>query len=849
MVNNQKLFEKAEKLLQKQKFDSARDIFLKLFEIQPHNETVLLNLADLSLRVDQQDDSLRYNRLLADLYIKRQDTPKAVVACRKILKAAPQDVSTLEKLASLLKNSRKTAEAADAFREAIKVHRRNGETAEAVECLQQVVDLEPVNIDAHLELARLAGDSGNKALAAETMLKAAAIARQNKMEDRWAELAERAHQLDPANEASRVATAEVWLTKGRAGEAISLLEPISLSKSDDATALNLLCRAYLSAAEYGKAEPVCLKLYRAHPETIGLIDQLIQGLLSTGETARALAFVEEIKGHMFRGQNNKTEFLELVEQIHHADENNLQVLELLPPLYNELNRERDLRRSLPRLFNLYLAGEQYDKAAETLERILDVDPYGASHSDRLLNLEGHIDAIWYSNIAGRISLPGAGQGLAPDSSTGTGDEPATGAHVTLEDLIVEGEMYHRYHLAERLEETLRKIDRLYPGAHEVNQPLSDLYDLAHFQPTPVERPPARDPGGPPGGTYAPADPAQLSAEKLGTISAITASIHRQGTPERVLSAAAEQLGRLVNASRCWLALGDPEAASPLTAEYVSPGVPPSDPVAALKLWSFLLHHTAADSEGWSLDDVSVERTLAPIAPELHLLGIHSLLGMPLVDKEELAGLLIVEQCQETRRWTASENMLLRTIASQVVIAINNTKLRRLVRSLAGPDSATGLLPRSAYLDCLLAEAKRAEEQSSPLSACLMEPADAASLSRKLGESEMLSYFHKVGRAVSSHVRQNDIAIRYGPCTIALYLPDTPLAHSLAVIEKLREYLRQASLNAHVPPDFCAAVGDLFLGRGFGAVDAVTEIINRLEASMETLRKQPEAGIIVSRFEG
>ena len=87
-----------------------------------------------------------------------------------------------------------------------------------------------------------------------------------------------------------------------------------------------------------------------------------------------------------------------MERVYESDESNLEVLEVLSNLYNEMNKEDGLRRSLSRLFNLYLASENYRKAGDTLERILDVDPYGEGHYDRLVNLEGHIDAIWYKNI-------------------------------------------------------------------------------------------------------------------------------------------------------------------------------------------------------------------------------------------------------------------------------------------------------------------------------------------------------------------------------------------------------------------------------------------------------------------
>jgi tetratricopeptide (TPR) repeat protein/GGDEF domain-containing protein len=842
MANRNKLFRKAEKLLQKQKFDAAFETYLQLFKEEPDNEAVLLNLEDLSLRFGLTEDSLRYSNLLADLYIERNDSSKAVVTCRKILNSLPQDTRTLAKLAVLLDQLHKTTDAANAFREAAKAYRRKGETIKALDSLQHLVRLEPDSLDAHIELAEVAREIEKPDLAATALLKAADIARRNGEKDQWAELADRAHQVAPSSTEGCIAAAEVCLFRNRPAEAVALLEPVSQAAPNDEAVSTLLCTAYLAAKEYTKAEPCCLKLFQANPESIGQTSQLIRGLLSQGETTRAVQILEGIKQELYSRQGKTAEFLALTEQIYQTDENNLQVLELLPPLYNELNRDGDLRLALARLFSLYLGGEQYNKAAETLENILDIDPYGAAHADRLLNLEGHIDAIWYKSIGGRIALPGVGRGLAQGLASEREEEPVPGTPAAFEGLIAQAEMYHRYHLSAKLEEILKQIDRLYPGAHEDNPSLRELLEAAEIDPTPAPRKHS-DKFAELEGT-APEAP----MEDLGAISSIVAIIHRQAAPERVLSVATEQLGRLLGASRCWIAIGPPNS-TPLTDEYLAPGLASSDPEAALEVCAFMMQSPDIDADGWMVDDVSACAELEPIANQLFRMGISSFLATPVMEKEQRGGLLLVEQCQTPRHWKKSERLLARTIASQVAIALNSTRLRRLVRSLAGTDPATGLLPRSAYVDCLLAEASRAEEQSHPLSVCLLEPVDAATLARKLSEEGMHSYIQQAGNTVSSHVRQNDIAIRYGPYTLALCLPDTPLTHSRVVIEKLQAQLSQIPMEADISPRFRAAVGDLFLDPRFDPVDAVTEIINRLETSMETLRRQPEAAILLSRFQG
>jgi len=836
MRNADKLFQKAEKLLQKQKFDSAREIYLQLFEDQPRNEAVLFNLADLSLRLGETGDSLRFHRLLADLYIERKDFPKAIATCRKIIKANPRDAATLTELGLLLKSTGKSTEAAQAFREATAIYRCGGDSGYALECLQNLAELEPANLEVQIELAEFALSCGKRGQSVTALLKAAEIARSNGVQDRWAELAGRASQLDPSNKDACMAAAEVCFSRGNHAETIKLLEPISQSDPENTTALKLLCQAYLASGEYVKAEPVCLRLYQTHPETLGLTEQLIRGILLSGETAKALKIVDEIKDQMYRREKRQAEFVALIEQIYHADENNPDVLKLLPPLYNDLNREGDLRRALTRLFSLYLAAEQYNKAAETLESILDVDPYGAAHADRLLNLEGHIDSVWYNNIANRISVPGTGSGPLP--ATADEDSVSAAMSMTLDDLIVEAEMFNRYHLDAKLHETLQKIDQLYPGAHEENRQLQELYEMAGFQPTPVEKPAAS-------GTTAAEDAnSRLSLEELAKTSAIAATIHRQGTPDRILSVAAEQLGRLLKSSRCWIATGPPDSTA-LTAEFVAPSAIPSDSGHALKLYSFLSQQISANPEGISMDDVLQDKRGEAVAAELHLLGISSLLAIPLLDREQPAGLLLLEQCDGPRRWTDGEKILARAVAAQLTIAINNTRLRRLFRSLAGVDSASGLLPRSAYIDCLLAEATRAEEQLHPLSVCLLEPAGVSDPVGALGDADMQSYIQKIGRAISANVRQNDIAIRYGPSTIALCLPNTPLAQARMVVEKVRTTLPEIKADDGISSALRAVVGQMSVGEGFDPADSVTEIINRLDATLELARKHAGAEIIVT----
>lgn len=846
MPDVDKLFDKAAKYIQKQKFESALETYQEIFKYEPNDEEVLLNLGDLSLKLNKTSDALRYQGLLSDAYIRRNDLIKAVATCRKILKISPHDVAILTKLAGLLEKSKKTSDALETYREALDLHRKAGDDAQARVCLEHIVVLDPGNLQAHVDLGEMVAKRQPQA-AAPAFLKAAQLAREAGDETRWAELVERAYGLDSTNEGVQVAQAEVWLGKEQPAQAAALLEPLSEAKPDDLQVTELLCRANMAAGEFVKAQPLAWKIYQARPQEFEILCKLAEGLVQSGQAEQALAVAGQLKPVLYKARK-RNEFLQIVEKIYEADESNAAVLEMLSGLYNEMNREDGLRRSLTRLFHLHLAAEQYEKAADTLERIIDVDPYGEGHYDRLLNLEGHIDKLWYQNISSRLQVP-SGHAETPASS----GQGAASAAEALDDLVIEGEMFLQYQLTSKLQATLEKIHHLYPGVEEKNQRLRDLYHAGGFHPEPAGASPAPEaPAAPAPAAAAPRPaagaPTLQSLEELRKISEITGNLYREGTAQGVMQVAVNEIGRALNTGRCWGALGTADRPPALWAEYCAPTASASEVRQVVKVYSALMQQAASKPDGWAMEDPAQFPVLAPAAGELKELGIQSLLALPLMDRDQPAGLLLVEQCDRRRAWTPGETILVSTIATQVVIAVNNTKLRRLVRSLAGTDEETGMLPRSSYIDCLLSEAARAKNQSQPLSVCLVEPANASTLVKTLGHPGLQSYLKQVAKSMQSTLRQNDILIRYNPAAIAVLLADTPLPQGGLAVEKLRRNIGQIKPDKVPPPVFCAAVCDVHMDAHCDAVDGVTEVINRLETALEQARKEGGKRVFLSKFE-
>ena len=774
MADVDKLFQKGQKLLQKGKVEAAVQAFTQVVKLEPDDEETLEILSDFYARLKKPAESVRCLARAADVYRRTNQPPKVIATYRKIVKIAPRDTRSLLNLAELLEKSRKATEALEIYQQTAKIFLAAKNHGQAYECYRKIVDLDPENLEARIEWGELAIQQQLPVEAASAFLRAGNLAKKAGDEDRCLQLLERSHGLDPKVESTRLGLAEVYSPQGRPQEVIRLLEPLPAEKRESESVLRILAEAFLETQDFEQAEPVCLKLYQKKPASFPLMAKLVTGWIKTGKTDEAQALLSRLKEAFFK-QGKRSEYTRIVEQAHEADENNIPLLGLLSNLYDEMNQDDKYRMTLVRLFTHHLGSEDYKKAADLLERMIDLDPYEGEMQNRLLSLEGHLEPEFYNSIASRLRQT---LGSTVDETLVQAGKEPVGEVELLEDLLLEAEIFAQYQLSSKVKDQLEKINKLHPGAEESNPRLKQLYESVGFAPSKPKAAPSPAPAAPAPTKAAeevpePAAPVE-SLEDLKKVTALVGNIYREVSPQGVLKRSVEEIGEWFKVSRCWGALGGPDNAPNYTREYCSSSIQASDAKAALKLNAVLMKQVAAKPDGWAVDDVGRVAPLSPVKKELQTLGIRSLLALPLMEGNQPIGLIVLEACGNPRSWKPNESLLLRTLGSQIAVALNTTKLRRLVRTLAGTDSHTGFLPRSAYLDCLMAEVSRAKDQDTPGSVSLFELDKGAALYRKVGDKGLQELMEAVGKSILGSVRQTDITIRYSPYSIAFIFPDTAL---------------------------------------------------------------------------
>jgi diguanylate cyclase (GGDEF)-like protein len=406
-------------------------------------------------------------------------------------------------------------------------------------------------------------------------------------------------------------------------------------------------------------------------------------------------------------------------------------------------------------------------------------------------------------------------------------------------LIVQVEIFLQYSLQTKAVERLERIGELFPGQEEKNERLRALYERANWWPqgvprsplpvvtSPVRPSPVETPAPTP---IAPAVPAETHRD-LAAIAEINRLIYRQLTPREVLATTANEIGKYLGVTRCMVAIGVAGEAPQLTAEYCALGIAA---VGASRIPSIVAMVSKVSPD--ALGGIELH---AANAPGLRELGLESALAVVLTDKETQAasGALLVGDAGP-RKWKPNESYFLQAVGDQLVLSVSHTQLRSLVRSLAGADEKTGLLSRGAYIDCLLVESNRARAQGTPLSLVVLQIDHGGELLRQHGDAAVDQYVEQLARALSSAVRQTDIAVKYTAWSLVFVLPNTSLENARALADKLRQ------IAATVRPSWgeqeltaSAIVAEASSRPGDDTEDRVTEWINRAEAGLDEARQR------------
>ena len=824
-----KRLERAKRHIQKGRNDAALREYLDVLSEYPGHETAAQAAAELYQSLGQGAAAVELLLGIFRRQVSLFQEAAALATYRRLLKlTTPPPECSLAAAKFLEKTS--IREAADAYLAAARGFRAAGRKADALAMLEAIAAIDP-SAQSWCQLGELAVEFGDRPKAVNAFLRAGDLEASGiDQVFRAVELYGRAYTADPANLRGALAYARALLSSGSAEDAkkaAEVLQPFGLAPAATPETRGAYGRALVAAGRLREAEPFLWLLIDQDPANLQYVLRLIEEDLAAAQEREAVALARRLEQKQ-RAAGRLRDHVAALAALAGRHTPGIEFLEYLVELFNAANREADYCAALLRLFELHYAAGNFLQAADCLDRAAEVDPYESGHQQRLGMLQGKVPGNRLRLTAGRL------QGAVQGGQTSAPAPSATEAETTvLEDLMLQAEIFLRYAQIPQATERLERIRKLFPDAAANNQKLQELYARANLAPPPAT--PRLD---------SPLPAPEAPADDLARVTEITRNIQRQGNPKSVLFTAVNEAGRLWQASRCVAVLCTPGKPPSLALEYCAPGIQASDVHLIVKLVGLL--QPLAIAKGTLVLGGVVGQPSGAIPKQFLEIGITSLLVTPLLEGDEHIGLLLLAQCGGQRNWRPADTLVLKTIADQMVLALSHARLRRLVKDLAISDEKSGLLKRSSYLDVLLSEVERARSRKSTVTVVLLNFGKPSEVARERGEEAVESMLQQIGQLVSSHIRQNDVAVRYDLTTVALILADTDDKNVLFTLDRLRTLLAELRLSDRSRvPAVKVGVAEAVVRAEFDPVDMVTEIINRVEMALEKAETTAEGQCVLS----
>jgi diguanylate cyclase (GGDEF)-like protein len=171
------------------------------------------------------------------------------------------------------------------------------------------------------------------------------------------------------------------------------------------------------------------------------------------------------------------------------------------------------------------------------------------------------------------------------------------------------------------------------------------------------------------------------------------------------------------------------------------------------------------------------------APGDGSIAVMSVTLRPLEAGYRIHGLITVGR--RDRPFSDDDRALLRSLAAQATLALENVDLHQQVSRQAVTDELTGLANHGRFQELLGSEMEQVRRYHHPVGLIMLDIDDFKSINDTYGHQQGDIVLKRVARVLADTSRDADYPARYGGEEMAVILPHTDLAGSYAIAERIR----------------------------------------------------------------
>jgi tetratricopeptide (TPR) repeat protein len=369
------------------KLTLALEQYLKLHEMKPDDTTILNNIGDLYVRLDDKENALVWYTKLAETFAFRQQLPNAVATYRKILKLVPKDQEAIMQLALLYERQEEKNSARSLYQMLAKHKRDLGELSESIALFQKVCQLDPECAQSFLELAQNMELTGKNDEAVRFYLKSATLfVHQDKKADAIM-VTENIFRIRPQNRDMVKAFLKLLQKVDLTVKGIEYLQSVGLI--DDSEFRLIVTEVLLEEDDLETAKRMINENVRQNAVYYEPAVKLLKALIFRKDLSAAMDLLESILDISIQMKDEITMRV-ILDNLAELDEGNVRILKTLTTIMIRMNDKLNLETYLKRLITLQLRDGNFRDARESLNKLV---VYGqADYYLDLLNLMNEASA-------------------------------------------------------------------------------------------------------------------------------------------------------------------------------------------------------------------------------------------------------------------------------------------------------------------------------------------------------------------------------------------------------------------------------------------------------------------------
>ncbi len=232
MALKEKILDRAQKYIQKGSFDKAIAEYRAAAEIDPKDISIRLRIGDLFVKTGRKADAVKEYTEVAKANTQRGFYLKSIAVYKQVLKLE-ESLEIHHRLAELYVRQRLIADAISEYNYMMSSFEKRGKTAEVLELLKKMAEIDPENIGVRLKLAelymRLAFD---KDAFSEYSWVLDRLVAQEKF-DKAEKIYQTLHSSKPGEAWVLKGLAELYMKKGDASHAVQYLKPLLKAHTED----------------------------------------------------------------------------------------------------------------------------------------------------------------------------------------------------------------------------------------------------------------------------------------------------------------------------------------------------------------------------------------------------------------------------------------------------------------------------------------------------------------------------------------------------------------------------------------------------------------------------------------